>query len=74
MTKSPGTRVEIDGRTFFVGRTTSGILKVTERKVYAPGRPWEHLYDATIYHAGGGRKPTKLIRRILALVPTLETA
>jgi hypothetical protein len=43
--------VIIDSRKFKVSFDVDGIpLNIKERKVYAPGRPWESVYDDTIWH------------------------
>lgn len=62
--------VNIDGRKFVVVRNAKGeALRIRERKLYAPGKPWEAWYDAPYWSAAHHKlpdKPTSLIVRILA--------
>lgn len=60
--------VRLDGRKFIVEYFADGSPKaIKEEKVYAPGRPWEHIHHPTYWHHSakiGG--PRALPNRIFA--------
>lgn len=58
-------RVNLDGRVFLVKVTPTGHTAIYERKVYAPGKPYEAFYNAPLFHSGQGRKPGKIAKRVL---------
>lgn len=62
--------VKIDGRTFAVARDEQGKpVRIRERKVYAPGEPWESLCEKSYWSAKHHKLPvheTSIVARILA--------
>lgn len=62
-------RVKLDGRTFFVKFDEAGQPRtIVERKLYAPGAPWESICDVTRWSLKSNGMPTRgLYARILAM-------
>lgn len=60
--------VKVDGRVFVVNLDAGGKPQsIKERKVYAPGKPWGRVYNASYWHKShklGG--PDTMPARILA--------
>lgn len=63
-------RVLIGARVFIVTRDEKGNpVRVVERKVYAPGKPWEAFHNQCYWsakHHPLPKRETSLIARILA--------
>lgn len=67
------TRVCIDGRQFIVTKDEAGsVARIVERKKYAPGLPWESVYNAPYWHAAhhkvGGANT--IVARIISAAAT----
>jgi hypothetical protein len=60
--------VTYEGRRFIVSTSRTGILQVHERKTVHPDHPYlNSVGDYCVYHAGCGRKPSRMVRAVLYL-------
>lgn len=65
MTPKP-TRVDLDGRVFYISTTRAGHTLVVERLLSESDKLFtRYHYNQTRFHSGGGRQPSAIARRVL---------
>lgn len=58
--------VKIDDRTFIVTFDGDAVRVIKERKLYAPGTPYEALFDAPYWHRSAKMPTRGIVPRIIA--------
>lgn len=61
-------KLTIDNRTFIVKFDDAGAVRaIKERKLFAPGRPWAAIHDATYWHRSQPRPKRGRVATMLAM-------